>query len=288
MASRFLLRRAIAALLTCAAVVGLSLTAQASDDTSDHPMLSRVTGTVVGAKTVEQFGVVTPYVAGTPMGDLSFEGKVTKIDYNAAEGSPPPGEVKIYRNFLAAITKVGGRQLNKGFDSNDKVSLVTGAHVFTLSADKKPPVAILNITNAYNYQLTIVEPEAIEQGVEAGTLAADIKAKGFATLHIGFDTNNSELKADGEQAVDEVAKLLRADPSLRLSIEGHTDSVGSPPANQKLSEGRARAVAFGIQARGIDAKRLASKGFGSSKPVADNATEAGRGENRRVELVKVR
>lgn len=128
----------------------------------------------------------------------------------------------------------------------------------------------------------------MEQSVEAGKLAADIKSKGFATLHIHFDTDKTELKPDGAQAVDEVGKMLKSDPTLRLSIEGHTDNVGAAAANQKLSQERAHAVVVGIEKQGIDARRLAFKGFGASKPVADNATEAGRSQNRRVELVKAR
>ena len=84
----------------------------------------------------------------------------------------------------------------------------------------------------------------------------------------------------------EVLKLLQASPALRLAVEGHTDNAGTPAHNQQLSEARAREVVRTITAQDIAADRLQAAGFGQSRPLADNATEAGRAKNRRVELVK--
>lgn len=84
----------------------------------------------------------------------------------------------------------------------------------------------------------------------------------------------------------EVVKLLQANPALRLAVEGHTDNAGTPAHNQQLSEARAQAVVTALAAQGIATGRLQSAGFGQTKPLADNATEAGRAQNRRVELVK--
>lgn len=84
----------------------------------------------------------------------------------------------------------------------------------------------------------------------------------------------------------EVVKLLQANPALRLAVEGHTDNAGTPAHNQQLSEARAHAVVTALAAQGIATGRLQSAGFGQTKPLADNATEAGRAQNRRVELVK--
>jgi OmpA family len=79
----------------------------------------------------------------------------------------------------------------------------------------------------------------------------------------------------------------RGAPELRLRIDGHTDDVGQPAANQALSEKRAAAVKAWLVARGVDAKRLEAKGFGQTKPAAANDTPEGRQNNRRVELVKM-
>jgi OOP family OmpA-OmpF porin len=73
---------------------------------------------------------------------------------------------------------------------------------------------------------------------------------------------------------------------LRLSIEGHTDNVGTPQNNKVLSENRAKAVMNAVASSGVDASRLTSVGWGQERPVADNRTEEGRAKNRRVEIVK--
>ncbi len=84
----------------------------------------------------------------------------------------------------------------------------------------------------------------------------------------------------------EVQKLLSDNANLELSIEGHTDNEGNPKSNQTLSQKRADSVKKYLQGKGVDAKRLSSKGWGDTKPVGDNRTEDGRTANRRVELVK--
>jgi outer membrane protein OmpA-like peptidoglycan-associated protein len=86
--------------------------------------------------------------------------------------------------------------------------------------------------------------------------------------------------------MDEINKLLAADAALKLSIEGHTDGTGGADHNRQLSTARARAVFGALVGLGVDPSRLASKGFGPDKPIADNGTEEGRAKNRRVELVK--
>lgn len=80
--------------------------------------------------------------------------------------------------------------------------------------------------------------------------------------------------------------MPKAAPALSVIVGGHTDNVGAPEANQKLSEERARAVVAALVQRGIAASRLEARGFGQTAPIADNRTEDGRAKNRRVELVK--
>jgi OOP family OmpA-OmpF porin len=86
--------------------------------------------------------------------------------------------------------------------------------------------------------------------------------------------------------VDEITKLLEKDPSLKLTIEGHTDNVGDSAHNKALSQQRADAVMGLLLAGGIVKDRLNAVGLGDAKPVADNQDDTGRAKNRRVELVK--
>lgn len=78
---------------------------------------------------------------------------------------------------------------------------------------------------------------------------------------------------------------MRATPTMRVRVEGHTDMVGVPAANQLLSEDRANRVMAELVARGVAADRLTAAGFGQDRPVADNGTAEGRAENRRIEFV---
>jgi OOP family OmpA-OmpF porin len=101
-----------------------------------------------------------------------------------------------------------------------------------------------------------------------------------------FDFNKAVLKPEGKQKVDEVVSELKANPSIRVLVEGHTDSIGSEAYNQKLSERRAAAVADYMESRGVEASRITTKGWGKTKPVASNKTKEGRAQNRRVEITE--
>jgi outer membrane protein OmpA-like peptidoglycan-associated protein len=101
-----------------------------------------------------------------------------------------------------------------------------------------------------------------------------------------FDTGSSVIKAESYAILEEVARIMRADPGLRLvEVAGHTDDVGSHEYNQRLSELRAAAVRRFLTERGIDPRRLDSEGYGETRPVAPNDSEDGRARNRRVEFV---
>lgn len=109
-----------------------------------------------------------------------------------------------------------------------------------------------------------------------------------ATQGIYFATNSADVRPESAPTLEQIATMLRQHPSLRISIEGHTDSDGDDAHNQTLSERRAAAVkAMLISSYGIDASRLNSAGFGESRPVADNGTPEGKQQNRRVELVRI-
>ncbi|MFB3815299.1 MAG: OmpA family protein [Terriglobales bacterium] len=86
--------------------------------------------------------------------------------------------------------------------------------------------------------------------------------------------------------MNQAAAALKSAPDLQLEVAGHTDNVGTAAANQKLSEDRAKAVLAALVARGVVASRLTARGYGQTAPIADNRTEEGRANNRRVELVK--
>ncbi len=101
---------------------------------------------------------------------------------------------------------------------------------------------------------------------------------------ITFAYNQSEVQPQFRSTLDQVAGTLQEYRSTAIDIYGHTDSTGSDSYNQGLSERRAQSVANYLVTRGIDRVRIGTRGYGESQPIADNATEAGRAANRRVEI----
>lgn len=140
-----------------------------------------------------------------------------------------------------------------------------------------------------DYWLTVVETRPLEVKVKmlpAAEMEKALDSAGHVALYITFDTDQATIRPESTPILAEIVKLLSANPGLKLTVEGHTDNAGTPAHNQTLSEGRANAVVGQLIARGIAPDRLAPRGFGQSRPVADNASEDGRARNRRVELVK--
>jgi outer membrane protein OmpA-like peptidoglycan-associated protein len=115
-----------------------------------------------------------------------------------------------------------------------------------------------------------------------------LAAKGrVATQGIYFDTGSDRIRPESTPTLKEIGAMLKDHPELKLTIEGHTDNVGSAESNQTLSEKRAAAVRqFLIDSYQVDGGRLQAKGLGQTKPAASNDTPEGRQTNRRVELVK--
>ncbi|TJY59857.1 flagellar motor protein MotB [Sinimarinibacterium sp. CAU 1509] len=138
--------------------------------------------------------------------------------------------------------------------------------------------------------VVLIKPKPIEQAmvsVGADEMRTSIAETGRVALYgILFDTAKAEIKPESKPALDEIAKLLKSDPTLSLHVVGHTDSEGQLQANFDLSKRRAEAVKSAlITTYAIDAKRLTANGVSSLAPIATNQTDAGRAKNRRVELV---
>jgi OOP family OmpA-OmpF porin len=102
---------------------------------------------------------------------------------------------------------------------------------------------------------------------------------------VNFDFDKYNIRPDAVPILEQACKTLKEEPTIDVSCQGHTDSVGTEAYNQALSERRANAVRNWLIKCGIPASRLTSKGFGEANPVASNDTAEGRAQNRRTELV---
>jgi len=128
--------------------------------------------------------------------------------------------------------------------------------------------------------------QALEQEL-AALKASDTERGLVMTLQEGvlFEYNKAELKSGAMRSLEPLMTFLREHPGRTLLIEGHTDSTGSDSYNLDLSQRRAEAVRGFLASNGISADRIVARGYGESYPVTTNTTEAGRQQNRRVEVV---
>lgn len=133
-----------------------------------------------------------------------------------------------------------------------------------------------------NYDVAEGNPkEPVTLDVPLSTLSA---GSTIALRNIFFNTASFELLPTSNAELDKLVKLLQGTPTLRIELGGHTDNVGADAANLTLSDQRAKAVRDYVIAKGIDGTRITAKGYGETKPVATNDTEAGRAQNRRTEV----
>ncbi|MEX2513330.1 MAG: OmpA family protein [Cyclobacteriaceae bacterium] len=120
------------------------------------------------------------------------------------------------------------------------------------------------------------------ENAEVERVGEGIKLTFESGILFGFDSY--ELNPASQESVMELARILNEYPDTYLMVEGHTDNKGNASYNQDLSEKRAYSVANYLKMQGVKGERITTKGFGMGNPVADNDTEAGRAENRRVEV----
>ena len=271
------------AFLLCAALSAVSPAFAATDKAgcSDHPLFpTRMPGYFIEACKVEEFGryeFLTPKPPRMPV-----EGKFTFITYAISDRKNEPSGLAVVRNYEGAMRKVGATNLqadpNATWWVNGKI-LKDGQEAWAQAEKGNGKI-----------WLRIVEKKAMQQHVvaDATALGSDIKSTGHVAVYgITFDTNKSVVKPESKPALDEIARLLKQDATLKLKVVGHTDMVGSPEANTTLSQARADAVVRALVSQyGVAATRLKGYGVGPLAPVASNDTDEGRARNRRVELVK--
>lgn len=208
---------------------------------------------------------------------IEIEGKMTALTYVMNDGAQPPSELQILKNHDNAAQKMGGGvQYEDGGNTYLKISK-GGAETW---------VHVRAYDQGESYALTIIEKKPMVQDVTSGTMLDELNKKGFVTLYINFDTDKATIKPESKPTIDQITKLLKDNPALKVSIEGHTDNTGTAEHNKVLSEQRARSVVTELTRSGIDGTRLAAVGWGQTKPIAENATEEGKAKNRRVEIVK--
>jgi outer membrane protein OmpA-like peptidoglycan-associated protein len=214
----------------------------------------------------------------------SIEGHFLYVNYYLNENAQSPSGIQIVRNYTNAIKKIGGQIIYEYEDG--------GIEIATMKLSKNGAETWAVVTAGGNdmYTINIIEKEAMNQEVvaDASTMASSIRETGKVAVYgIYFDTGKSVLKPESQSTLEQISKLLKTDPNIKLYVVGHTDNVGLFDANIKLSNDRAIAVVDALVSKfAVNAARLKAFGDGPSSPVASNDKEEGRALNRRVELVK--
>jgi outer membrane protein OmpA-like peptidoglycan-associated protein len=198
--------------------------------------------------------------------------------YGAAVGTYPNEAELLNRWYHVAIA----------FNVRSLKAYINQHRVLNAPVTEGKPVGITLSTTAYEGNEKFIKNIRLAAG--GADLYKRVMTDGkYVTRGIKFDVNKATIKPESMGTLNEVARVLREHPELKFSIEGHTDGDGDgdDASNLKLSQARAEAVKAQLVLLGIDAVRLACKGWGETKPVDSNTTLTGKANNRRVEFVKM-
>src|SRR5436190_3187890 len=191
-------------------------------------------------------------------------------------------EQQVWKNPFGLCWRSGQWRSEEAIADCDP-DLVAKPKPVAVSAPATPPVQP-------EPRLQPASPPVVAAPIAAPVIAAAPLQRRTVSLTLGadasFDTGRADLKPEGQKKLDDAAMKLKA-PGVQMDsmiITGHTDNVGSPASNQRLSERRAEAVKAYLVSQGIDGSKIKTVGRGLTKPVADNKTTKGRAQNRRVEV----
>lgn len=237
-----------------------------------------------------------------------LEGRLTRLRY---QNPPDRSPLEIVRNYEEALTgqgltvdyrcsgprECGNRGIgHKGFPgwpalNGMNFGISPDVRYFTGQLQHEDQRVYVSVgANSTIHYVHLLEVTAMETGkvvVDAAALSSALDRQGRVVVEgIFFDTDSAVLKPESNPALAEVASLLKTRPEIRLHVVGHTDPTGQFDHNLRLSQARAEAVVTSlVETHRIDRSRLRAHGVGPLAPAATNADEAGRSQNRRVEIV---
>lgn len=274
----------VAVAVLCSAVSVWNLRAQDApvdaEGCSDSKLLNRLSGCVITECDRKSFDSAEVFV-GKEDQRQTIEGQKEVVSYDCGE---KVSMLQMARNAEAALRKAGYTVVFSGVAEDAPVVTARKGNQWMQVHSYNPG------GGTFGYHQTAVLVKAMEQEMvaNADAWADEINRTGSCSIYgIHFATGKATIEPESKECLQEVVKLLNANPTWRMQIEGHTDNVGVKAANQTLSEQRAAAVVAWLTANGIAKSRLTSRGFGDTVPVADNATEDGKAKNRRVTLKKL-
>jgi outer membrane protein OmpA-like peptidoglycan-associated protein len=279
------MRTALLLVLCVFNLLPVALSQSDVENSQDPPGITRMPSYYIREYTVTEFDTVTfKTTANGRQQDKAVEGKHYEIRYDLKEGASTPSPLQVLRNYQNAAKSAGGQVLYSG-DGETTVRLVRGGN------ETWAAIEVGNVPSGVPVFIHLIVKQAMKQDVamDASQMADSLSQTGQVAVYgIYFDTAKSDLKPESDAALAEIARLLQSKPALKVYIVGHTDMVGDPASNLKLSQARAQSVVTALTAKySLPAARLIAFGAGPYAPVATNRTDEGRAKNRRVELVEI-
>jgi outer membrane protein OmpA-like peptidoglycan-associated protein len=187
---------------------------------------------------------------------------------------------------LAGLLAVAGLWLLRDRRAAEQLAQAPAGQTASRSVTDLPDVVIFTRTLPSNYQLSApangIEKQVVLFIEDSGKPVDPTTWFNFDRLL--FETGSAKLKPESTEQLRNVAEILKAYPAVKVKIGGYTDNTGDPDANLKLSQDRATNVMNELIILGVPAERLSAEGYGQQYPIADNATDAGRQQNRRIAL----
>ena len=166
------------------------------------------------------------------------------------------------------------------------VDTLTGDYVAVMNFSSDMVMTVEKKGAAFTSRYLSTEDSTLNDVKKLDVEVKQVKVGEAYKLHdIRYETDRFHLDKESINMMGEFAIYLKSNPKMKVAIHGHTDNVGSPADNLKLSENRAKAVYDILLSMGVSSSRLAYKGLGETKPVSNNSTNEGRAENRRTEFV---
>ncbi|MFC6490647.1 OmpA family protein [Nitratireductor sp. GCM10026969] len=281
------------------------------EGSADYPDIGRFEGawiTRYDVKDFDEYWLASGPVQKAERGEgTMLEGRVVRIGYRVPAG---PSVLEVARNYENRLTEAGYEILHTCRDKEcggynfryygtevlpaPAMTVDLGDFRYIAAVKKGDPTVHAAILVSINNgevlnQVMVVETGAMEDRmVDAKEMAQSISDTGKIAIYgILFDLDKADIKPESRPALDQIAELMKNKPELSILVVGHTDNQGSMEYNLDLSMRRARAIVAELTgAYGVAADRLSPAGAGFLSPVASNRTDAGRAENRRVELVE--
>jgi outer membrane protein OmpA-like peptidoglycan-associated protein len=240
----------------------------------DSPLITRFPGSVI-SNCKDQADDTFDFEQGNGKPRKKMEGEFHQLNYNFPKTA---SKAQVVRNLNTALRSAGYTFVYDSGDYGD------------FTAYKGKTWVQIEVSGGGGYKLTSVTEIKLTQDVvaDAAALGQGLATNGHAVVNgILFDTGQSVVKPESASALQEVVKLLKQDPKLKIYVVGHTDNVGALAGNLDLSRKRAEAVIKLLATQyAVAADRMQAFGNGPYAPVASNDSEDGRTLNRRVELVK--